>query len=159
MKLIEELQAKRSPWQVWEHFVPTVGDASIFAYATRVGCCGCCSIKVERDEDRFRIGRLSLAPYCHLALLVFGLCFLLAGAVLTGLAYSHPQQHAPLIYSQLKVCHQYITPLLHTLLYMIWAHFICHLLLTSREKIPKKSGWQVLFFLSWVLVSLPSELA
>ncbi|XP_035715294.1 uncharacterized protein LOC118438725 [Folsomia candida] len=81
---------------------PTIGDASIFAYATRVGCCGCCSIKVERDEDRFRIGRLSLAPYCHLALLVFGLCFLLAGAVLTGLAYSHPQQHAPLIYSQLK---------------------------------------------------------
>lgn len=80
----------------------SLGETSTSAYTTRVGCCGCCTVKVERDDGSLRIGRLSLAPYCHLALLVFGFCFLLAGAVLTWLSYSNTNldvKHAPLISS------------------------------------------------------------
>ena len=44
-------------------------------------------VKAERDEGSLRIGGLALAANCHHIVLIFGFFFLLAGAVLTTLAY------------------------------------------------------------------------
>jgi hypothetical protein len=68
------------------------GEASTFTTRFPL-CCGYCPIKVEREDGNgLRIGRLNLAPYCHIALSIFGLCFILAGGVLTGLAYNKSQE-------------------------------------------------------------------
>lgn len=62
---------------------------------TRINCgCGQCvpfRVKVERDDGGLRIGKLTLAANCHLVIVIFGFFFLIAGTVLTALAYKEPQ--------------------------------------------------------------------
>ncbi|CAL8088279.1 unnamed protein product [Orchesella dallaii] len=63
-------------------------------YVTRINCgCGQCvpfRVKVERDDGGLRIGKLTLASNCHLIIIIFGFFFLVAGSVLTALAYKEP---------------------------------------------------------------------
>jgi len=44
-------------------------------------------LKVIKEEEGYKICGVSLAAHCHLILLIFGLCFILAGIVLTVLSY------------------------------------------------------------------------
>lgn len=61
---------------------------------TRINCgCGQCvpfRVKVEKDDGGLRIGKLTLATNCHLIIVIFGFFFLIAGSVLTALAYKEP---------------------------------------------------------------------
>ena len=54
-------------------------------------------MKAEKDDGSLRIGGLALASNCNHIVLIFGFFFLLAGAVLTSLAYKpkRDSQDAP----------------------------------------------------------------